>query len=114
MKKLIEKYWEDMFAAVTTQNASKIVQHFAPNAVYKFRTANGMIAIAIEDMAKSCLGYKEVLDGKYVVDRIDELAKGLWSSIITSSVSKKPYFTASYFKFRNEKIIELIEYYGDF
>jgi|GEM_PF-1337311 len=114
MKKLIEQYWEDMFTAITAQDANKIVNHFAPNAIYKCRISNGMIDVKIEEMANSCLEYKEILDGKYAIDRIDELADGSWVSIITSSVNKKPYFTTSYFKFKDKKIIELIEYYGDF
>ena len=103
-----------MFAAVTTQDANKIVQHFAPNAVYKCRTASGMMDVDIKDLAESCLEYKETLDEQYSIDRVDELTNGVWSSIIISSVSKKPYFITSYFKFKDEKIIELIEYYGDF
>jgi len=114
MKKLIEKFWEDMYTAVTRQNPSKILQHFVPNAVYKFRPADGMIEVPLEEMAASCLEYKDILNGKYTIERIDELANGSWMSIITSSVNNKPYFTTSFFKFRGEKIVELIEYYGDF
>ena len=114
MEKLIRKFWEDMFQAVTTQNADKILQNFAPDATYKFRPAEGMTdSIPLPDMAASCLGYKSVLVGKYSIERIEELANGSWMSIITANVGK-PYFTASFFKFKGDKIIELIEYYGDF
>jgi hypothetical protein len=113
MKKLIEKYWEDMHVAVTTQNANKILQHFAPNAIYKFRSADGMIDVKLEEMAASCLEYGDVLISKYVIERVDELTNGSWISIITANVGK-PFFTTSFFKFKDEKIIELIEYYVDF
>jgi len=114
MKNLIEKYWEDMLIAITTQDKVKITQHFAKNATYKFRPADGMMDIAIEDMAAGCLSYKDTLDGGKNIERIDQLKDGSWVSIITSSVSKKPYFVTSYFKFEGDKIKELTEYYGDF
>jgi len=115
MKKLIEKYWEDMIIGITTQDKTKITQHFAPKATYKCRIASDMMDIVVDDMATSCLGYKDFLDcSKYTIDRIDKLADGSWHSVITSSVNKKPYFTASYFKFKGDKIIKLVEYYGDF
>ncbi|MDR0776912.1 MAG: hypothetical protein LBE81_09800 [Azonexus sp.] len=110
---LIEKYWEDMHVAVTTQNPGKILQNFAPNATYKFRPAAGMMDVVLEEMATSCLGYKDTLVGKYNIERIDELADGSWISVITADVGK-PFFTTSFFKFKNDKIVELIEYYGDF
>ena len=114
MKKLIEKYWEDMFDAILTQDKMKIEQNFAKDAVYKCRIANGIMDATYEEMAASCLEYKDILDGKYSIDRIDELADGSWHSVINASVNKKPYFTTSYFKFKNDKIVELVEYYGDF
>ncbi|MCL2755564.1 MAG: hypothetical protein FWE45_00745 [Firmicutes bacterium] len=114
MKKLIEKFWEDMYVAITTQNTSTILQHFAEDGIYKFRPVDGMIEIPLEKMAASCLEYKDILNGKYSIERIDELANGSWVSIITASVDNKPYFTTSFFKFKDEKITELIEYYGDF
>ena len=114
MEKLIKKFWADMFEAVTTQDASKILQNFAEDAAYKFRPAEGMTDnIPLADMAESCLGYKSVLAGKYNIERIEKLADGSWLSIITANVGK-PYFTTSFFKFRGDKIIELVEYYGDF
>jgi hypothetical protein len=72
-----------------------------------------MIDVTLEEMAASCLEYKDVLDSKYVIERINELANGSWVSIITANVGK-PFFATSFFKFSGEKIIELIEYYGDF
>ena len=114
MKKLIEKYWEDMYIGVTTQNKEKILQHFAQNAAYKFRPADGMVDVLVAQMAESCLGYKDTLDCKYSIERIDELANGSWMSLITCSVSKKPYFITSFFRFGGDKIIDLVEYYGDF
>jgi len=114
MKKLIEKFWEDMFDAIIAQDKNKILQNFAPNASYRFRPNDGMVAVAIENMATSCLGYKDALDDKYSIERIDELKDGSWASIITASVNKKPYFIVSYFKFEGDKIIDLTEYYGDF
>jgi len=114
MKKLIENFWEDMYNGITTQDKTMILRNFAPNAIYKFRPNDEMMHVAIEDMAAGCLEYKDSLDYKYSIERIDELKDGSWMSIITSSVSKKPYFTVSYFKFKGNKIIELIEYYGDF
>jgi len=114
MKKLIEKYWEDMLIAITTQDKTKITQHFTKDASYKFRPADGMMDITIEDMAAGCLSYKDTLDGGKNIERIDLLADGTWVSIIISSVSKKPYFITSYFKFEGDKIKELVEYYGDF
>ena len=75
---------------------------------------NAGIDIAVEDMAASCLEYAPILDCKYSIDRIDEMANGQWVSVITSSVNKKPYFTTSYFTFKDGKIIDLVEYYGDF
>ena len=103
-----------MYTGVLTQDKSKILQNFAKNAVYKFRPKDGMVEVALEDMANSCLEYKDILDCKYSIERIDQLANGAWVSITTCSVNKKPYFTTSYFKFKNDKIVELIEYYGDF
>jgi len=114
MEKLIEKYWEDMHVALTIQDKTKITQNFATNATYKCRTKDEMMDITVEDMASSCLEYKPILDCKYSIERIDEIADGSWVSIITSSVNKKPYFTVSYFKFKDDKIIDLVEYYGDF
>ena len=114
MKKLIEKFWEDMFDGITTQDKSKILQSFTPDASYKFRTADKMYDVALEDMAASCLGYKDTLDCKYFIERIDELADGSWVSVITCSDNKKPYFTVSYFKFKDGRISDLTEYYGDF
>ncbi|MCL2846625.1 MAG: hypothetical protein FWE38_02945 [Firmicutes bacterium] len=114
MKKIIERYWEDMYAGVVGQDANKILQHFAVGAVYKFRPADGMMDVAIEEMAASCLQYKDILDSGYVIERIDELADGNWVSMITASVGGKPFFTTSFFKFEGDKIVELIEYYGDF
>ena len=116
MKKLIENYWKDMDAAIMGQDKNKITQHFAKDAVYKCRVANEMLIFPFEEMAKSCLEYKEIIDKEFKdsIDSIDELKDGRWVSVITSSVSKKPYFTLSYFKFKNEKIVELVEYYGDF
>jgi len=114
MKKLIEKYWEDMHVGVTTQDKTKITQYFTKSAVYRFRPVGGMMNVAVDDMAKGCLGYKDSLDCKYSIDRIDELADGSWVSIIISSVNKKPYFITSFFKFDGDKIMELVEYYGDF
>ena len=115
MKKLIEKFWADMYDAVMSADPNKIIQNFAPNAVYKFRPKEGMTDnIAITDMAKSCLEYKDILDAKYAIERIDELKDGTWLSIITCSVEGKPYFTTSFFKFKGDKITQLIEYYGDF
>jgi len=114
MKTLIEKYWEDMHTAITTQNKTKITQHFAKDATYKFRTKDEMMDIAVDDMAAACLEYEPILDCKYSIERIDEMANGEWISIITSSVNKKPYFTTSYFSFKDNKIANLVEYYGDF
>ncbi|MEX3787626.1 hypothetical protein [Paraburkholderia sp. BR14374] len=110
---LIEKYWEDMYIAVTTQNRIKILQNFAPNAIYKYRPANGLVDVPLEKMATSCLGYKDLLVGKYNIERIDELADGSWISVITGDVGK-PFFAISFFKFKDDKIIELTEYYGYF
>ena len=114
MKKLIEKYWKDMFVAIETSDKTKITQNFAPDAVYKFRPKDGIMQIAVEDIAEGCLEYKDTMDCKYSIERVDELADGLWVSIVTSSVSGKPYFVTSYFKFNGDKIAELVEYYGDF
>ncbi|MCL2570249.1 MAG: hypothetical protein FWE16_03530 [Firmicutes bacterium] len=114
MKKLIEKFWEDMHIAITTQDKIKITQNFAADAIYNCRTKDEMMNITVDEMASSCLEYKDILDCKYSIERIDELANGSWVSIITSSVNQTPYFTVSYFRFRDDKIIELVEYYGDF
>ena len=114
MKKLIEKFWDDMHVAITTQDKSKITQNFEATATYKCRIKDGWLDVTIDEMAASCLEYKPILDKKYAIDRIDEMADGSWVSIITCSVSGKPYFTVSYFKFKNDKIVELVEYYGDF
>ncbi|MCL2375543.1 MAG: hypothetical protein FWC82_03365 [Firmicutes bacterium] len=114
MKKLIEKYWESVYTGITTQDKSKILQHFANGAAYKFRLINEFMDLPVEDMAAGCLEYKDSLDGGYSIDRLDRLADGTWSSVVLSSVSKKPYFITSYFKFECDKIKELVEYYGDF
>ncbi|MCL2847299.1 MAG: hypothetical protein FWE13_00920 [Firmicutes bacterium] len=114
MKKLIENYWKSVYIGVTTQDASKITANFATGATYKFRLSNEFMDLAIKDMAGGCLEYKDTLDDKYSIDRIDELKDGTWMSVITSSVGKKPYFVTSYFRFDGDKIVDLIEYYGDF
>ncbi|MCL2375643.1 MAG: hypothetical protein FWC82_03890, partial [Firmicutes bacterium] len=89
-------------------------QHFTKGAAYKFRLTNEFMDLTVEDMAAGCLEYKDALDGGYSIDRIDELVGGAWVSVIISSVNKKPYFITSYFKFEGDKIIDLVEYYGDF
>ena len=114
MEKLINKYWEDMHIGIDTQDKTKILQNFAPGATYKCRTKDGWMECAPEEMATSCLEYKPILDCKYSIERIDALANGTWMSVITSSVQKKPYFTVSYFIFKDDKIADLVEYYGDF
>ena len=114
MKKQIQQYWDDMFTAINTQDATLITRHFAPKATYRCRLATEMMSIPVNDMAGSCLGYKDTLDGKHNIDRIEELANGTWISIITASVNSKPYFTTSFFTFKNSQITDLTEYYGDF
>ena len=113
MKTLIEKYWQDMHDAIVAQDKTKILQNFAPNAVYKYREPKGIEVIALNDMVASCLGYKESMDGGYTIEQVDELADGRWVSVITSSVNKTPYMATSYFKFEGGKIVELLEYYAD-
>jgi len=113
MKKLIEKYWSDMMDGMATQDKTKITQHFAPKALYKYRTPESMMELAIDDLAAGCLQYKDTSSGKYYLEQIDELKDGRWVSILTSAISGKKYMTVSYFKFENDKIIDLMEYYGD-
>ena len=116
MKKLIEQYCEDLGKAIETQNAKLITQHFAKDATYRFRLGSGWMDVEIKDMADSCLSYKDIKDKDFAgtTDSIDELADGRWVSVIVGSVNKKPYSTVSFFKFNGDKIVELVEYYGDF
>ena len=75
---------------------------------------SSMVDVKVEEMAQSTLGYKEIQDAPIAIERIEKLENDLFLTIVVSSVDKKPYFTTSFFKLQNEKIIELVEYYGDF
>jgi hypothetical protein len=113
-EEFLRSYWNDTQKMIDTQDTSIIRGYFSNDATYRFRTNEGMVDVKVEEMTQSTLGYKEIQDTPLVIERIEKLENDLFLTIVVSSVDKKPYFTTSFFKMENEKIIELVEYYGDF
>ena len=113
-KEFLRNYWNDIQKMMDTQDTSIIKDYFSNDATYQFRTNEGMVDVNIEAMLQSTLGYKELQDTPIMIERIEKLGNGVFLTIVFASVDKKPYFASSFFKMENEKIVELIEYYGDF
>jgi hypothetical protein len=109
----LRNYWKSTQHAMDTQDSSLIKNYFSTDAVYRFRTNEGMLDVNIDEMIQSTLGYKKIQDSPIEVERIEKLENGLLLSIVFASVDKKPYFVTSFFELENEKIKELVEYYGD-
>jgi len=110
----LTNYWNDTQKAIDTQDATRLNLYFADDAVYKFRTNDGMIEVDVKEMQQSTLSYKEIQDAPVVVERIEKLADGKYLTIAHSSVENKPYFVTSFFTLNDDKIVKLEEYYGDF
>ena len=114
MKELVEKYCADLITAIATQDAGKITQHFAPNAKWKWYSREGMMDMKVEEVANACLEHKDVPNNPHKIERIDELANGTWISIMMAVSNGTPYHVVSFYKFDGDKIVELVEYYGDY
>jgi hypothetical protein len=113
-EEFLENYWNNSQKAMDTQDPSLIKEFFSSDAVYRFRTNEGMLDVNIDEMIQSTLGYKKIQDLPIEIERIEKLENGMFLTIVFSSVDKKPYFAVSFFNLENGKIIELVEYYGDF
>jgi len=109
----LRSYWKSTQKAMDTQDPHLIKNYFSDDAVYRFRTNEGMLEVNVDEMIQSTLGYKKIQDSPIEIERIEKLENGLFLTIVFASVDKKPYFATSFFKLENEKIKELVEYYGD-
>jgi len=109
----LRNYWSSTQKSMDTQDETLIRDYFADDAKYQFRTNEGMLDVGIDEMIQSTHGYKKDQDLPIKVERIEKLENGLFLTIVFASVNKKPYFVTSFFKVENNKIKELVEYYGD-
>ena len=109
----LRSYWESTQKSMDNQDPSLIKEFFSEDAIYEFRTNEGMLDVKIDDMISSTLGYKKGQDLPIKIERIEKLEDGSFLTIVFASVNEKPYFVTSFFKLENNKIKELTEYYGD-
>ena len=112
-EEFLRSYWDNTQKSMDNQNPLLIKEFFSEDAIYQFRTNEGMLTVNIDDMIQSTLGYKEEQDLPIKIERIEKLENGTFLTIAFASVSGSPYFVTSFFKIENNKIKELVEYYGD-